>query len=162
MSSTAPSPPNALTVRGVRTRTVHVPLTFALGTSAAIVSAVPLLLVDVYMEEGIVGHSYLFCYTASGAKAVAAHIAEVGSCKRIAVADRDRARTEWPALSASFTVSRPIPLLAPMIRTVLIGSKLPDQPARRSGLMLGRAFLVCGAEIVVGELNRRSETACSG
>ena len=49
---------------------------FALGTSAAIVTAVPLLLVDVYMEEGIVGHSCLFCYTASGAKAVAAHIAE--------------------------------------------------------------------------------------
>ena len=76
MSSTTPSPPNALTVRGVRTRAVRVPLTFALGTSAAIVTAVPLLLVDVYMEEGIVGHSYLFCYTASGAKAVAAHIAE--------------------------------------------------------------------------------------
>lgn len=67
MSSTAPSPPNTLTVRGVETRAVRVPLTFALGTSAAIVDAVPLLLVDVYMEEGIVGHSYLFCYTASGA-----------------------------------------------------------------------------------------------
>jgi hypothetical protein len=44
-------------------------LTFTLGTSAAI-SAVPLLLVDVHMEEGIVGHSYLFCYTAHVAEAV--------------------------------------------------------------------------------------------
>src|SRR5262249_28018866 len=33
-------------------------------------------------------------------------------------ADRARARTECPAASAAFTVSRPIPLLAPMIRTV--------------------------------------------
>jgi hypothetical protein len=38
--------------------------------------------------------------------------------------DRAIARTEWPALSASFTVSGPIPLLAPMIRAVLIGSML--------------------------------------
>jgi uncharacterized protein YjlB len=43
----------------------------------------------------------------------------LGSRKRIALADRAIARTEWPALSASFTVSRPIPLLAPMIRTVV-------------------------------------------
>ena len=76
MNGTTPSPANALTVREVTTRAVRVPLTFALGTSAAIVNAVPLLLVDVYMEEGIVGRSYLFCYTASGAKAVAAHIVE--------------------------------------------------------------------------------------
>src|SRR6516165_3993486 len=48
----------------------------------------------------------------------------LGSSKRIVVADRDSARTEWPALSASLAVSRPMPLLAPMIRTVLIGSML--------------------------------------
>jgi mandelate racemase len=76
MSSIITSPANALTVREVTTRAVRVPLTFTLGTSAAIVNAAPLLLVDVYMEQGIVGRSYLFCYTASGAKAVAAHIAE--------------------------------------------------------------------------------------
>jgi hypothetical protein len=33
-------------------------------------------------------------------------------------ADRARARTECPASRAAFTVSRPIPLLAPMIKTV--------------------------------------------
>jgi hypothetical protein len=48
----------------------------------------------------------------------------LGSRKRIALVDRAIARTEWPALSASFTVSMPIPLLAPMIRTVLMGSRL--------------------------------------
>src|SRR5215471_1186558 len=75
MSSTAPSIPS-LTLRAVTTRAVRVPLTFALGTSAAVVTAAPLLLVDVLMEEGIIGHSYAFCYTTSGAKAVAAHITE--------------------------------------------------------------------------------------
>jgi mandelate racemase len=55
---------------------------FALGTSAASVKAAPLLLVDVLTNEGIVGHSYLFCYTASGAKAVAAHITEAAEWAR--------------------------------------------------------------------------------
>jgi len=75
MSSAAPLIPS-LTLRAVTTRAVRVPLTFALGTSAAVVTAAPLLLVDVLMEEGIIGHSYAFCYTTSGAKAVAAHITE--------------------------------------------------------------------------------------
>jgi mandelate racemase len=75
MSSTAPSIPS-LTLRAVTTRAVRVPLTFALGTSAAVVTAAPLLLVDLLTEEGIIGRSYVFCYTASGAKAVAAHLAE--------------------------------------------------------------------------------------
>jgi mandelate racemase len=57
-------------------------MNFALGTSAATVKAAPLLLVDVLMEEGVIGHSYLFCYTASGAKAVAAHIAEAAQLTR--------------------------------------------------------------------------------
>jgi hypothetical protein len=33
-------------------------------------------------------------------------------------------------LRAAFTVSRPIPLLAPMIRTVVTASMLPVGPAR--------------------------------
>lgn len=65
-----------LTVRGVTTRGVKVPLAFVLGTSAAVVRAVPLLLVDVQTEEGPVGRTYLFCYTPSGARAVAVHLAE--------------------------------------------------------------------------------------
>jgi mandelate racemase len=65
-----------LTIKSVTTRGVKVPLTFALGTSAAIVRAVPLLLIDLHMQEGVTGRSYLFCYTPSGARAVAGHIAE--------------------------------------------------------------------------------------
>ncbi len=67
---------NAPTLAGVETRGLRVPLTFALGTSAAIVRTVPLLLVDVRTDEGVTGRSYIFCYTGSGAKAVAGHLAE--------------------------------------------------------------------------------------
>jgi mandelate racemase len=66
----------ALTIRGVTTRAVKAPLAITLGTSAATISEVPLLLVDLDTGEGIVGRSYLFCYTTSGARAIAAHLAE--------------------------------------------------------------------------------------
>ena len=68
--------PSGLTLRGVATRALEAPLTFALGTSAAVVRAVPLLLVDVSTEQGVVGRAYLFCYTRAGARAVALLIAE--------------------------------------------------------------------------------------
>jgi mandelate racemase len=43
---------------------------YPLGTSAATVTSAPLLLVDVEMQEGVIGRSYLFCYRKSGAKAI--------------------------------------------------------------------------------------------
>jgi mandelate racemase len=61
----------ALTVRGVRTTPVLVPMTYALGTSAARVTEAPLLLIDLMTEEGIAGRTYLFCYRPSGARAIA-------------------------------------------------------------------------------------------
>src|SRR6185437_8858365 len=61
-----------LTIRGVKTVVVEVPMNFPLGTSAAIVRAAPLLLVDLLTEEGVTGRTYLFCYRRSGAKAVSA------------------------------------------------------------------------------------------
>lgn len=67
---------HGLVIRSVRTRSLRVPLNFTLGTSAAIVRAVPLLLVDLVSEDGVEGRSYIFCYTTAGARAVAAHIAE--------------------------------------------------------------------------------------
>src|SRR6516165_60525 len=61
-------------------------------------------------------------------------------------ADRANARTECPARRAAFTVSRPIPLLAPMIRTIATAwMLLKDQRngsteslARSIGLVHGR------------------------
>ena len=52
-----------LTIRAVRSIGVEVPMTYALGTSAATVRSAPLLLIDLETEEGITGRSYLFCYT---------------------------------------------------------------------------------------------------
>jgi len=59
-TSTARFP--SLTVREVKTFAVEVPLTYPLGTSAAIVKEAPLLLIDLETEEGITGRSYVFCY----------------------------------------------------------------------------------------------------
>ena len=61
----------ALTIRSVRTTPVLVPMTHALGTSAARVTEAPLLLIDLDTEEGITGRTYLFCYRPSGARAIA-------------------------------------------------------------------------------------------
>jgi mandelate racemase len=74
--------PDKLTLRDIGCRAVRVPLVFTLGTSAAIVRAVPLLLVDLSTDEGPVGRTYLFCYTGSGARAIAEHIREAADLVR--------------------------------------------------------------------------------
>jgi mandelate racemase len=76
MSRVSPPVPIALSVRSVTARAVSVPLNFALGTSVTVIRAVPLLLVDLLTEEGIVGHAYLFGYTPAGAKSIALLLAE--------------------------------------------------------------------------------------
>src|SRR3979490_1239890 len=63
-------------VRSLATRGVMVPLKFTLGTSAAIVKAVPLLLVDLLNECGVRGRAYTFCYRPSGAVAISSHLLE--------------------------------------------------------------------------------------
>src|SRR5579863_3192171 len=68
----APRATPRLTIRGVTTTVVEVPMNFPLGTSAATLRAAPLLLVDLLTEEGVTGRTYLFCYRRSAAKAVAA------------------------------------------------------------------------------------------
>jgi len=68
-----------LTIRAIRAVGVLVPMNYVLGTSAAAVRSAPLLLVDVETEEGISGRSYLFCYLAAAAPAIATMLAEVQS-----------------------------------------------------------------------------------
>jgi mandelate racemase len=63
-------------IRSLTTRGVMVPLKFTLGTSAAIVKAVPLLLVDLLNEDGVAGRAYTFCYRPSGAVAISSHLFE--------------------------------------------------------------------------------------
>src|SRR4051812_23748397 len=69
----------ALTIRCVRTVPVLVPMTYALGTSAARVTEAPLLLIDLETDEGIIGRSYLFCYRPSGARAIALLLEDAAS-----------------------------------------------------------------------------------
>ena len=70
MAGTSGSRLPPLTIRGVNTFAVEVPMTYPLGTSAAIVRSAPLLLVDLETEEGITGRTYLFCYRASVPRAI--------------------------------------------------------------------------------------------
>src|ERR1700751_3338098 len=63
-------------IRSLATRCMSVPLQFTLGTSAAIVKAVPLLLVDLLNEDGVTGRAYAFCYRPSGAVAISSHLFE--------------------------------------------------------------------------------------
>lgn len=71
-----------LTIRAVCTTPVLVPMTYALGTSAARVTEAPLLLIDVETEEGITGRTYLFCYRPSGARVLALLIEDAASLIR--------------------------------------------------------------------------------
>ncbi len=52
-----------LTIRAVRAVGVEVPMTYALGTSAAIITTAPLVLLDLETNEGVTGRTYLFCFT---------------------------------------------------------------------------------------------------
>src|SRR5215813_9193804 len=83
-----------LKLRSLVSRGVLVPLNFTLGTSAAVVRKVPLLLVDLMTDDGTVGHAYVFCYRPSGARAIAAHLAEAFDLlKGVAVTPSEAART---------------------------------------------------------------------
>src|SRR5262249_60081454 len=61
-------------------------------------------------------------FTGAVSSASPAIFSNLGRSIGILRADRASARTEWPASRAAFTVSRPIPLLAPMMRTVATAS----------------------------------------
>ena len=76
------SPVARLTFRGLACTPVEVPLRYVLGTSAATVRAAPLLLVEVLTEEGVSGHSYVFGYRRSGAKAIAQVLDDVAETLR--------------------------------------------------------------------------------
>ena len=52
-----------LIVRGLRARGVMVELDRPLQASGVEIPSVPLVLIDLFTEEGVAGRSYLFCYT---------------------------------------------------------------------------------------------------
>lgn len=76
MTAHIPPRQDPLRLRSARARAVLVPLAYPLGTSAAIVRAAPLVLLDVETDQGLTGRAYVFGYTAAGARAVADTIHE--------------------------------------------------------------------------------------
>jgi len=63
-----PVPPAKLTIRGLRTRAVRVPMRRPLGTSGGTITHAPLVLIDLETEQGIPGSAYLFAYSDLGAR----------------------------------------------------------------------------------------------
>jgi mandelate racemase len=60
-----------LTVAALRVRPVTVPLDPPVQTASGRIGAAPLVLIDLVTEEGVTGHSYVFCYTPVALGAVA-------------------------------------------------------------------------------------------
>ena len=90
-----------LTIRAIRATPVLVPMTFALGTSAATVRDAPFLLVDLDTHEGITGRAYQFCYRAAAAPAIAIFLddlAEAIAGERVVPSDI------WARLSKRYTL----------------------------------------------------------
>jgi mandelate racemase len=90
-----------LTVRALRATGVLVPMTYALGTSRATITQAPLLLIDLETEEGVTGHSYLFCYLPAAAPAIAKIIDEV---LRVTKGERIAPIEQWDKLAKHFTL----------------------------------------------------------
>lgn len=65
------SPQTACRIRQVRVRAVRVPIAQPHLTAGGAVSESPLVLTDVVMDDGLVGHSMVFTYTAAALKPVA-------------------------------------------------------------------------------------------
>jgi len=66
----------ALTIRGVRSVAVEVPMALPLGTSAQKIDRASLLLIDLDTHEGVTGRAYLFCYLKAAAAPIAAMLQE--------------------------------------------------------------------------------------
>ena len=60
-----------LHIRALRVRAVKVPMTHPHKTASGTITESPLVLTDVLTEEGIEGHSYVFCYSALALKPTA-------------------------------------------------------------------------------------------
>src|SRR5207244_9639760 len=88
-----------LTVRGIRARAVEVPLKLPLGTSAGTLRSAALLLIDLDTEEGVTGHSYLFCYLPAAAPAIAVMLGEI---ERSVKGDRVVPADLWAKLARRF------------------------------------------------------------
>jgi mandelate racemase len=73
------SPVRELSIRGLKTHAVDVPMQRPLTTGGGVIKTAPLVLIDLHTEEGITGRSYVFCYTPMALKAVAQLLSSLGA-----------------------------------------------------------------------------------
>jgi mandelate racemase len=95
-----PDPPS-LTVRAIRCVGVEVPMSYALGTSRGTITKAPLLLINLDTEEGITGHSYLWCYFPAAIPAIASILEEV---ERVVIGERVAPADLWSKLTERFAL----------------------------------------------------------
>jgi mandelate racemase len=95
------SSPPLLTLRAIRSVGVEVPMTYALGTSRGTITKAPLLLIDLETEEGVTGHSYLWCYFPAAIRAIAKILEEV---ERVVKGERLAPVDLWCTLSERFAL----------------------------------------------------------
>ena len=77
-----PVPPAKLTIRGLRTRAVRVPMRRPLGTSGGTITHAPLVLIDLETEQGVPGRAYLFAYSDLGARTLRQLLAGIAEMVR--------------------------------------------------------------------------------
>src|SRR5438093_10948917 len=77
-----PAPLAKLTIRGLRTRALRVPMRRPLGTSGGTITTAPMVLLDLETEEGVPGRSYLFAYSAMGARTLRQRLARISETVR--------------------------------------------------------------------------------
>ena len=68
---------NFQNVRALRVRAVKVPMTAPHRTASGVIHESPLVLVDLVTDEGVIGHGYVFCYSAMALKPTATLIASL-------------------------------------------------------------------------------------
>jgi mandelate racemase len=123
----------ALTIRGLRTRAVRVPMRRPLGTSGGAITQAPLVLIDLETDEGVPGRSYLFAYSDVGARTLRQLLAGISEMVRgDAVAPAAIAQK----LHARFTLLGREGL--PMMAMSGLDVALWDALARVTGLPLAR------------------------
>jgi mandelate racemase len=90
-----------LTLRGLRTVGVEVPMTYTLGTSRGLIAKAPLLLIDVETEEGVTGRAYLWCYLREAIPAIASILGAVADTVK---GDRLAPVDLWTKLQGRFAL----------------------------------------------------------
>ena len=91
-------PIEKLTIRGLRTRALRVPMRRPLSTSGGTITTAPMILVDLETEEGVPGRAYLFAYSELGARTLRQLLAGIADMVRgdavapVAVAKKLHAR----------------------------------------------------------------------